>query len=393
MSLGGVHDESEIRGHRKTYLGAMPGRVIKAMKQAEVINPLFLLDEIDKITNDGNHGDPSSALLEVLDPEQNKDFVDNFIEEKYDLSKVMFIATANYLDKIPDALQDRLEIIEVNSYTEREKLAIAKNYLIKKSLDEALLEKEVEFTEEALLDIIRHYTREAGVRELGRLIQTIVRKFIVRMGKDEIKKEKIDIEQVRNYLKKPLYEYTLKDSESIPGVVNGMAYTSAGGDLLPIEVTTFAGKGNATITGNLKDTMKESVQVALGYVKANAKKFGIEGFEFDKNDLHVHVPSGGIPKDGPSAGVTLTTAIISCLKNKKVPNNIAMTGEITLRGKVGIIGGVREKVISAYRGGVNEIFLPKSDEKYIEDVPKEVSDNITFHLVDNYDDIYNILFV
>jgi ATP-dependent Lon protease len=392
MSLGGVRDEAEIRGHRKTYLGSMPGRIIKAMKQAGVVNPLFLLDEIDKMTSD-MRGDPASAMLEVLDPEQNNRFSDNYIEEYYDLSQVMFVATANFMEQIPAPLHDRLEIIELSSYTEREKLEIAKKYLIPKIFKDSIIsEKELSFKDDAIMYIIRHYTREAGVRELERLIQKITRKFIVQQNYDKNKTEVINIENVVKYLKKEIFDYNVKENKNIPGIVNGMAYTTAGGDLLPIEVTHFVGKGNIIITGNLKETMKESASVALGYVKANAKKFGLENIDFKAIDIHIHVPSGGIPKDGPSAGVTLTTAIISALSGRAVSNNIAMTGEITLRGKVLIIGGVREKVISAFRGGVNEIFMPKKDERYIEDVPKEVASQVNFHLIEQYDEIYNFLF-
>jgi ATP-dependent Lon protease len=392
MSLGGVRDEAEIRGHRKTYLGSMPGRIIKAMKQAGVINPLFLLDEVDKMTSD-MRGDPASAMLEVLDPEQNNKFSDNYIEEDYDLSKVMFVATANYVEQIPGPLYDRLEIIELTSYTEREKLEIAKKYLIPKMYKEAAISnKELSITDDALMHIIRSYTREAGVRELERLIQKIARKFVVKQQHGDLKTHVVDQKDVVTYLKKEIFEYNVKEPNPIPGIVNGMAYTSAGGDLLPIEVTHFKGKGIINITGNLKETMKESAQVALGYVRANAEKFGIKNIDFNKTDIHIHVPSGGIPKDGPSAGVTLATAIISALSQRSVPNTIAMTGEITLRGRVGIIGGVKEKVISAFRGGVTEIFLPLKDERFLEDVPKEVSSKITFHFVEHYEEIYKAIF-
>ncbi len=394
MALGGVKDESEIRGHRRTYLGSMPGRIIKAMKKAGVVNPLFLLDEIDKMSSD-QRGDPSSAMLEVLDPEQNSRFSDNYIEEDYDLSKVMFVATANYAEQIPAALYDRLEIIELTSYTELEKLAIAKQYLIPKVLkDCGLSKKDLSFKDDALLFMIRHYTLEAGVRELERIIRKIARKFVVeQLSSKKIEPKTIDIKEAKFYLDKEIYEYTLKDKEGIPGVVNGMAYTSAGGDLLQIEVTSFKGKGNVKITGNLKETMKESAEVALGFVKANAKKFGLEKVDFSKLDIHIHVPTGGIPKDGPSAGVTLTTAIISALSNRPVKATLSMTGEITLRGKVLIIGGVKEKTISAHRGGVNTIIIPARDERFLKDVPAEVLDNITVHLVEDYEEIYSIVFL
>lgn len=392
ISLGGMRDESELKGHRKTYIGAMPGRIIKGMVKSGVTNPVFLLDEIDKLASD-HRGDPASALLDVLDSEQNNKFSDNYIEEDYDLSNVLFIATANYEENIPAPLHDRLEIIRLSSYTENEKLAIAKNYLIKKILNETSMKKgEIKFTDDAIDYIIKRYTREAGVREVERCIRQVVRKFIVRQEKENIKSEIINVDKVKFYLKKELYDYTFKDKESIAGVVNGMAYTTVGGDLLPIEVTYSKGKGKISITGNLKETMKESANVALGYVKSNAEKYGIDTDLFSKIDLHIHVPSGGIPKDGPSAGIALTTAILSAIKNVKIPSNVAMTGEITLRGRVLIIGGVKEKTISAFRGGANKIFMPKEDERYLDDIPKEILSKINITLVDNYDDVYNTLF-
>ena len=394
VSLGGVKDESEIRGHRRTYLGAMPGRIIKGMKKAGVVNPLFLLDEIDKMSSDFK-GDPSSALLEVLDPEQNAHFSDNYIEEEYDLSKVMFVATANYYNQIPEALIDRLEIIELSSYTPNEKLEIAKAYLIPKVLESVnISKKDLSFTDAGINHIINYYTREAGVRELQRMIEKIVRKYLVqKLNNEQLEpKEVIDATKAEHYLGKKRFEITLKDKNSIPGVVNGMAYTQAGGDLLPIETTYFKGKGEIIITGNLEQTMSESASVALGFVKANANKFGIDSDIFKNIDIHIHVPSGGIPKDGPSAGVTLTSSIISALTNTPVSTKISMTGEITLRGKVGIIGGVKEKVISAYRAGVNEIFLPTEDERFLEDIPNEILSKIKIHLVNTYDDIFNEIF-
>ncbi|MCF0217767.1 MAG: endopeptidase La [Malacoplasma sp.] len=392
ISLGGMRDEAELKGHRKTYIGSMPGRIIKSMQKAGVINPLFLLDEIDKLGYD-HKGDPASALLDILDPEQNNRFSDNYIEEDYDLSQVLFLTTANYEENIPEPLHDRLEIIRLSSYTENEKLSIAKNYLVKKILNESSLKKEeLKFTDEGLNYVIKRYTREAGVREVERAIRQIARKFVVRQQKENIKSQVIGVDEVKFYLKKEIYDYTKKDKEYMPGVVNGMAYTTAGGDLLPIEATFSPGKGKIEITGNLKETMKESVNVALGYVKANAKKFGIDSKVFSEIDLHVHVPTGGVPKDGPSAGIALTTAILSAIKNVKIPSNVAMTGEITLRGRVLIIGGVKEKTISAYRGGADDIFLPKEDERYLDDVPKEVLNKIKITFVDTYDDVYNRLF-
>jgi ATP-dependent Lon protease len=392
MSLGGIKDESEIRGHRKTYLGSLPGRIIQGMKKAQTLNPLFLLDEVDKMSSD-YRGDPASAMLEVLDPEQNKVFSDNYIEEDYDLSKVMFVATANYYEQIPEALIDRMEIIELSSYTAIEKLEITKTHLISKIVkDSGLKDSELSFKDEAISYIISRYTREAGVRDLERQISKIARKFIVRQMKEKVKSEKIDINAVKKYLGREIFEITEKDKLSLPGVVNGMAYTTAGGDLLPIEVSLFPGKGNIVITGNLKETMKESASVALGYVRSNAEKFKIEHNTFKEFDFHIHVPQGGVPKDGPSAGVTLTTAIISAITKIKVSSKISMTGEITLRGRVMIIGGVKEKVISAHRGGVRTIFIPKADERYLEEVPKEILDEIQINLVETYDEIYEKIF-
>ncbi|WP_208895126.1 endopeptidase La [Ureaplasma diversum] len=399
VSLGGVKDESEIRGHRKTYVGAMPGRIIKGMKKAGVVNPLFLLDEIDKMGSD-HKGDPASAMLEVLDPEQNKRFSDHFIEEEYDLSKVMFVATANYYQQIPYALIDRLEIIELSSYTAIEKREIAKTHLIPRRLADVKLDANMlVFSDEVIDFIINHYTKEAGVRELDRQISHVVRKYIVEQlfhNKDKFKPIVLTVEKLKEYLGKIKFDYTHKDEIAIPGIVNGMAYTSAGGDLLPIEVNYSSnGKGgNVVITGNLEKTMNESVNVALGFVRANADKYGIDKdlINFKDIDIHVHVPQGGIPKDGPSAGIAITTAIISALTNRPVDTKISMTGEIMLRGLVGIIGGVKEKIISAYRGGVREIFLPYEDERYLEDVPQYILDDIKIHLVRHYDEVYEAIF-
>ena len=390
VSLGGVRDEAEIRGHRKTYIGAMPGRIIKGMKKAGVINPLFLLDEIDKMAN-SQKGDPASAMLEVLDPEQNAKFSDNYIEEEYDLSKVMFVATANYYKQIPYALIDRLEIIELTSYTVPEKLEIAKQHLIPKAMKEGLIEN-LEWEEDAIRMIIDNYTHEAGVRELERQIQKIVRKYIVEELKKDSLPKKITKQEVRKYLGKIIFDITLKDKQTIPGIVNGMAYTTTGGDLLPIECTYSTGKGKIHITGNLEKTMNESVSVALGYVRANAENFKIDPKVFSEIDIHVHVPAGGVPKDGPSAGVAITSAIISAIKKIPIKTDISMTGEITLRGKVGIIGGVKEKVISAHRAGVREIFIPEDDERFLEEIPKDILKDVKIHLVKQYNEIYNELF-
>lgn len=385
VSLGGVHDESEIRGHRRTYLGAVPGRIIQGMKRVGVINPVFILDEIDKLGSDYK-GDPSSALLEVLDPEQNKLFSDNYLEESYDLSNVMFIATANYLENIPAPLRDRLEIIELSSYTEDEKLNIAKNHLIKKQVEQNGVGN-LTFTDEALLHIIRCYTREAGVRQLERYIGQIARKVAVKTLKQAKVSHRITEKAVREYLGKEIFDYTKKEKNDQVGVVMGLAYTQYGGDILPIEVAEFEGKGRVNITGNLGDVMRESANIALGHVKANAKNYGIDPSIFENIDLHIHAPEGAVPKDGPSAGVTMTTAIVSCLSNKPVRSDIAMTGEITLRGNVLPIGGLREKSIAAHRSGIMTIFIPKENEKDIEDIPTTIRQDMTIIPVSHVSEI------
>ncbi|AOQ22212.1 endopeptidase La [Mycoplasma capricolum subsp. capripneumoniae] len=392
VSLGGVKDESEIRGHRKTYVGSMPGRIIQALKRAKVKNPLFLLDEIDKMASD-NRGDPASAMLEVLDPEQNKEFSDHYIEEPYDLSTVMFIATANYIENIPEALYDRMEIINLSSYTEIEKMHIAKDYLTKKILEEdQLTEDELKFTDEAYDEIIKYYTREAGARQLERHLATIARKFIVKLLNGEISNLVVTREVVVEYLGKHIFEHTSKEEESQVGVVTGLAYTQFGGDILPIEVSTYAGKGNLTLTGKLGEVMKESASIALTYVKANHEKFGITKEKFDDIDIHIHVPEGAVPKDGPSAGITLTTALISALSKQPVSKDFGMTGEITLRGNVLPIGGLREKSISAARSGLKHILIPSKNVKDIEDIPQEVQDVLKITPVSKYEDVYEIIF-
>lgn len=377
-SLGGTDDEAEIRGHRRTYVGAMPGRIIQGMQKAGVVNPVFLLDEIDKMGK-GYKGDPANALLEVLDPEQNKLFSDNYLEEPYDLSKVLFIATANYLENIPGPLKDRLEIIELSSYTEVEKLEIAKRHLINLNVEQNGLKKgKVGFTDEAILHIIRYYTREAGVRQLSRLIGTICRKVAVYVVKNDITtKQKVTIAKVKEYLGKEKFDYTKKEKVNQVGVTTGLAYTEYGGDILPIEVVTFKGKGMLHLTGNLGDVMKESANIALGYVKSHAEKYNISPDIFDKVDIHIHAPEGAVPKDGPSAGVTITTSIISCLTNIPVRRDIAMTGEITLRGNVLPIGGLKEKSIAAHRSGVKTIFIPFENSKDIDDIPESVRNDLT----------------
>ncbi|MBE4704410.1 endopeptidase La [Spiroplasma platyhelix] len=392
VSLGGVKDESEIRGHRKTYIGAMPGRIIQGMKKAKVINPVFLLDEIDKMASD-YRGDPSSAMLEVLDPEQNANFSDHYIEENYDLSKVMFIATANYIEGIPEPLKDRMEIIELSSYTELEKVEIAKQYLIPRVNEiTGLNNKLIKYKTDAIEEIIKYYTRESGVRQVERLLNKISRKFIVQYLNKQISKLELTSENVKDYLGKQIFDYTKKEEASQVGVVTGLAYTQFGGDILPIEVNFFKGKGNLVLTGKLGDVMKESATIALDYIKANSGLFEIDPSVFATNDIHIHVPEGAVPKDGPSAGITLTTAIISALSHKPVSKDIGMTGEITLRGHVLPIGGLREKSISANRSGLKTILIPKQNLKDLDDIPEEVKKKLKILPVEFYREVYDIIF-
>lgn len=390
-SLGGISDEAEIRGHRRTYVGSMPGRIISGMKRVGVNNPVFLLDEIDKLAS-SYKGDPASALLEVLDPEQNFAFNDNYLEEPYDLSNVLFICTANYLDNIPAPLRDRLELIEVNSYTEFEKIQIAKNFLFKKQLAaNGLKASQVSISDESFKFIIEKYTMEAGVRELERKIASIMRKVVVEILTTK-EKHKIVVtpKLVEKYLGVPLFENTKKEKTEQVGVVTGLAYTQYGGDILPIEVNYFPGKGGLVLTGKLGDVMKESATIALDYVKANAKKYKIDSKLFSENDIHVHVPEGAVPKDGPSAGVAITTAIISSLTNQPVDNNVAMTGEVTLRGRALPIGGLREKSLAALRSGVKTIIVPSENKKAVDELPKEVKDGLSILYMKNVDDAVKV---
>ncbi|WP_338956018.1 endopeptidase La [Spiroplasma endosymbiont of Polydrusus cervinus] len=392
MALGGVKDESEIRGHRKTYIGAMPGRIIQSMKRAGSTNPVFLLDEIDKMASD-YRGDPASAMLEVLDPEQNSAFSDHYLEETYDLSDVMFIATANYYDNIPEALIDRMEIIQLSSYTELEKFHIAKDYLVPKVLsNNGLADGQLTIANEAVNEVIKYYTREAGVRQLERDLNAIARKFIVKFLNKEMVNLVVQPSTVNELLGKRRFEHTEKEKESQVGVVTGLAYTQFGGDILPIEVNSFLGKGSLVLTGKLGDVMKESASIALDYVKANSGKFNIDPKFFETHDIHIHVPEGAVPKDGPSAGITLTTAIISALSNRPVSKDIGMTGEITLRGQVLPIGGLREKSISANRSGLKTILIPHKNIKDIEDIPKEVQETLNIIPVGTYDEVFKNIF-
>ena len=394
-SLGGVSDEAEIRGHRRTYVGALPGRIIQGMTRAGTVNPVFLLDEIDKVGGANYRGDPSSALLEVLDPEQNFAFNDNFLEEPYDLSNVLFIATANYLENVPAPLRDRLELIEVPSYTEIEKLKIAADFLIQKQMKaNGLKEGDIIFTEEGIREMIEFYTREAGVRELERLVASCCRKAIVELIKNPSlpRPIKVDAEQVKKYLGVEIFEDTKKEKEPQIGVVTGLAYTEFGGDILPIEATHFHGKGQLVLTGNLKDIMKESCMIALDYVRANATKYGIPEEMFEKNDIHLHFPEGAVPKDGPSAGIAITCAIISSLSGKPVNNNVAMTGEVTLRGKALPIGGLREKSLAALRSGIKTILVPDENKKDVDELPEEVKKGLTIHFMKCVDDALPFVF-
>ena len=389
-SLGGVHDEAEIRGHRRTYVGALPGRIINGMIKAKVVNPVFLIDEIDKLAMT-DRSDPSSALLEVLDPEQNQFFSDHYVEEDYDLSQVIFITTANYLQNIPDPLRDRMEVIELSSYTEIEKFHIAKRFLVEKQIKSHGLEvKKLTITDAVIKTIIRDYTREAGVRQLERLIGSIVRKSIKQILTKNLDNITIKQDNLAKYLGKPLFKNNQVSKTDMVGVVTGLAYTMAGGDTLEVEATYYEGKNNLVLTGNLGDVMKESAMAALSYVKSNTKKLKIAPEVLEKNDFHIHVPEGAIPKDGPSAGVTIATALISIMTNRKVNRLIGMTGEITLNGRVLPIGGLKEKSIAAARTGLKEIIIPEGNEKDVEDIPKEVQDVLKIHFAKTIDDVIKI---
>ncbi len=383
MSLGGVRDEAEIRGHRRTYLGSMPGRVIQGMKKAQVINPVFLIDEIDKMGMDYK-GDPSDALLEVLDPEQNSLFSDHYLEEPYDLSKVMFIATANYLENIPAPLRDRLEIIQLPSYTEIDKVNIAIEHLIPKQLKANGLEaSQFKLRRNEILYLIRHYTREAGVRQLERVIASLCRKSVLAILNKEKKNVTVTKKLINTWLGKEMFEYGTKEKKDQVGVVTGLAYTEFGGDVLSVEVNYFEGKGALIMTGQLGDVMKESASIALDYVKAHAADLKIDPAFFDKHDIHIHVPEGAVPKDGPSAGVTMTTALVSALSNTAVHSDLAMTGEVTLRGNVLPIGGLREKSLAAHRVGISTILIPKNNLRDLDEIPDAVKNDIKFIPVEN----------
>ena len=391
LSIGGVRDEAEIRGHRRTYIGAFPGQIIQMMKKAGTINPVFLLDEVDKMAMDFR-GDPSAALLEVLDPEQNNTFLDHYLDAEYDLSHVMFICTANVLHTVPQALRDRMEVLELSGYTEVEKIEIGKRFLAPKILKATgLTKKNATFSDDAYETVIRRYTREAGVRSLEREIASICRKIarkVVAEGKKY--QTNIDGEKVTNYLGIPKYRPTMGEKENEIGIATGLAWTEAGGELLLTESTLMPGKGQLTLTGKLGDVMQESAQAAMSYVRAKAEEFGIPKEFNKKTDVHVHVPEGAIPKDGPSAGITITTALVSTLTRIPTRRDVAMTGEITLRGKVLPIGGVKEKVLAAHRANLKTIILPKDNEKDLADIPETILESLDLYMVDTMDEVLKI---
>jgi ATP-dependent Lon protease len=389
MAVGGVRDEAEIRGFRRTYIGSMPGRVVQSIRRAESRNPVFMLDEVDKLGSD-YRGDPSSALLEVLDPEQNRNFRDHYLDVPFDLSQAIFICTANALDTIPGPLRDRMEILSLSSYTEREKLEIAKGYLVPRQLKEnGARASEIVFTDDALLKLMRDYTREAGVRNYEREIGSICRKLVTRMQEGKIDFPiRVDAKDLSDLRGKPKFYGEVAERTTIPGVATGMSWTPVGGDILFIEATKMSGSKGFQLTGQLGDVMKESAQAAMSFIKSNAKALDIPATVFNTNDIHIHVPAGATPKDGPSAGVTMATAIVSLLTNRKVRPDVAMTGEITLRGSVLPVGGIKEKVLAAHRAGLKTIILPKRNEPDLDDLPKEVRDSLKFVLAERVEQVF-----
>ncbi len=390
MSLGGLHDESEIRGHRKTYIGAMPGRILQSLKKVQSSNPVFILDEIDKVGKDFR-GDPSSALLEVLDPEQNSTFYDNYLELEYDLSKVLFVATANDISTIQPALRDRMEIIHLSGYSVEEKKEIAKKYLVKKQRTaHGLKASQISLSAKVMEKLIQNYTRESGVRELDRVIASVMRNIAKSVALEEEYNTKVSEEQLEKILGKPKYKNEIYADANPPGVAIGLAWTSVGGDILFIESTLNRGKGSLTLTGNLGDVMKESATTALTYLKANAEGLNIDQEVFEKWNIHIHVPEGAIPKDGPSAGITMLTALTSLFAQRKVKSHIAMTGEITLRGRVLPVGGIKEKILAAKRAGLKEIILCKENQKHIEEINKEFIKGVKFHFVEYMSEVIDL---
>ncbi|HTV18923.1 MAG TPA: endopeptidase La [Polyangiaceae bacterium] len=388
VSLGGVHDEAAIRGHRRTYVGALPGQIIQGMKKASTVNPVFMMDEVDKIGHDFR-GDPSAALLEVLDPEQNNAFADHYLEIPYDLSKVMFVATANMADPIPPPLRDRMEVLDLPGYTRREKLAIARRHLIPKQLEEhGLNEEKLEITNEAIEEIIEHYTREAGVRSLERQLASVIRGVAVKVAEGDHTPRVVKSEDdVREYLGPTKYTSEVAERTEETGVATGLAWTSAGGEILFIEATRMFGTGKLQLTGQLGDVMKESAQAALSYVRSNAEKYDIARDFIEKSDIHIHIPAGAMPKDGPSAGITMFTALVSLLTGIRVRHDVAMTGELSLRGRVLPIGGIKEKVLAAHRAGIKRIILPERNKPDLEEIPREVRDELEFIVVSRLDEV------
>lgn len=390
LSLGGVRDEAEIRGHRRTYVGALPGRIIQGLKKAGSNNPVFILDEIDKVGADFR-GDPSSALLEVLDPEQNSTFSDHYLEVEFDLSKVMFITTANILDTVPPALRDRMEVLDLSGYIEEEKIQIAHNHLIPKQIKEhGLTEKNLAFNKKALQTIIRSYTREAGLRNLEREIASVCRGVAKEIAEGKIKGKKISPEDLHQYLGPIHFFSEIAERTQEPGVATGLAWTQAGGDILFVEATKMPGRRTLTLTGQLGEVMKESAGAAMSYIRSKAGQLGIEEDFYEKNDIHIHVPAGAIPKDGPSAGIAMMTALTSLLTDRPVRGDLAMTGEITLRGLVLPVGGIKEKVLAAKRAGIGTVILPKKNEKDLEEIPPHLKKGLKFHFVERMDEVFNL---
>jgi ATP-dependent Lon protease len=388
VSLGGVHDEAAIRGHRRTYVGALPGQIIQGMKKASTVNPVFMMDEVDKIGHDFR-GDPSAALLEVLDPEQNNTFADHYLEIPYDLSSVMFVATANIADPIPPPLRDRMEILEIPGYTRREKLAIARQHLIPKQLEEhGLTAEQLAITDEAVEELIEHYTREAGVRSLERTIASVIRGVAVKVAEGDTSARTIKTEDdLREFLGPIKFTSEVAERTEETGVSTGLAWTSVGGEILFIEATRMFGTGKLQLTGQLGDVMKESAHAALSYVRTNAEKYGIARDFLEKSDIHIHIPAGGMPKDGPSAGITMLTALVSLLTGIRVRHDVAMTGEISLRGRVLPIGGLKEKTLAAHRAGIKRVIVPERNKADLEEVPKEVRDELEFVFVRQLDEV------